>query len=62
MEFHSHLASAEIIGLLGGRFNQNETSGEKELEVVYVFPCRSTSTGTQVKDADKKDLFRPIRY
>ncbi|KAI8353631.1 hypothetical protein EDC96DRAFT_517092 [Choanephora cucurbitarum] len=61
MEFHSHLASAEIIGLLGGRFNQNETSGEKELEVVYVFPCRSTSTGTQCEmDPDSEMEAREV--
>ncbi|KAI8389413.1 hypothetical protein BD560DRAFT_381551 [Blakeslea trispora] len=61
MEFHSHLASAEIIGLLGGRFIQNETSGEKELEVVYVFPCRSTSTGTQCEmDPDSEMEAREV--
>lgn len=47
MEFHSHLAYTEIIGLLGGRVVQDE-NGRKQLKVEYVFPCRSTSTGIQV--------------
>ncbi|KAI8993505.1 hypothetical protein BDB01DRAFT_776507 [Pilobolus umbonatus] len=46
MEFHSHLAYTEIIGLLGGRFITNE-DGARYLKVEYVFPCRSTSTGIQ---------------
>ncbi|KAI8883154.1 hypothetical protein K501DRAFT_333501 [Backusella circina FSU 941] len=47
MEFHSHLAYTEIIGLLGGTFETNEENGTRKLKVEYVFPCRSTSTGTQ---------------
>lgn len=46
MEFHSHLAYTEIIGLLGGRVIEHE--GRKILQVEYVFPCRSASTGIQV--------------
>ena len=46
MDFHSHLAYTEIIGLLGGIFTSN---GEgKQLLVQCVFPCRSMSTGIQV--------------
>lgn len=48
MEFHSHLAYTEIIGLLGGRVVHNE-DGSQQLKVEYVFPCRSTSTGIQVR-------------
>ncbi|GAA5808358.1 hypothetical protein MFLAVUS_001749 [Mucor flavus] len=45
MDFHSHLAHTEIIGLLGGNFI---TRGEtKVLQVKSVFPCQSTSTGIQ---------------
>ncbi|KAG2233678.1 hypothetical protein INT48_009422 [Thamnidium elegans] len=45
MDFHSHLAHTEIIGLLGGNFI---TRGEtKILQVKSVFPCQSTSTGIQ---------------
>ncbi|KAG1077087.1 hypothetical protein G6F42_025078 [Rhizopus arrhizus] len=45
MDFHSHLAHTEIIGLLGGNFI---TRGEsKILQVTVVFPCQSTSTGIQ---------------
>ncbi|GAN02561.1 histone H2A deubiquitinase MYSM1-like [Mucor ambiguus] len=45
MDFHSHLAHTEIIGLLGGNFI---TRGEsKILQVKVVFPCQSTSTGIQ---------------
>ncbi|KAI8145783.1 hypothetical protein BJV82DRAFT_602246 [Fennellomyces sp. T-0311] len=45
MDFHSHLAHTEIIGLLGGNFV--ESGGAKVLKVESVFPCRSTSTGIQ---------------
>ncbi|KAI7863543.1 hypothetical protein BDF14DRAFT_1843235 [Spinellus fusiger] len=45
MDFHSHLAHTEIIGLLGGNFVDN--GGTKVLKVESVFPCQSTSTGIQ---------------
>ncbi|KAI9251008.1 hypothetical protein BDA99DRAFT_522393 [Phascolomyces articulosus] len=57
MDFHSHLAHTEIIGLLGGKFEDhygNSNSGQssaspsqKILKVQSVFPCKSTSTGIQ---------------
>lgn len=46
MDFHSHLAHTEIIGLLGGNYDVRD--GVKLLKVQSVFPCRSTSTGIQV--------------
>lgn len=46
MDFHSHLAHTEIIGLLGGNYVVRD--GVKLLKVQSVFPCRSTSTGIQV--------------
>ncbi|KAI8365060.1 hypothetical protein EDC96DRAFT_553451 [Choanephora cucurbitarum] len=45
MDFHSHLAHTEIIGLLGGNFVVQGES--KLLQVKAVFPCKSTSTGIQ---------------
>ncbi|KAI8377269.1 hypothetical protein BD560DRAFT_453555 [Blakeslea trispora] len=45
MDFHSHLAHTEIIGLLGGNFVVQGES--KILQVKAVFPCKSTSTGIQ---------------
>ncbi|CEP19442.1 hypothetical protein [Parasitella parasitica] len=45
MDFHSHLAHTEIIGLLGGNFIKRGDS--KILQVAVVFPCQSTSTGIQ---------------
>lgn len=45
MDFHSHLAHTEIIGLLGGNFIQRDST--KILQVKLVFPCKSTSTGIQ---------------
>ncbi|CAO3636879.1 unnamed protein product [Cunninghamella echinulata] len=54
MDFHSHLAHTEIIGLLGGKFisdpDGDDSSGnskKKRLIVESVFPCKSTSTGIQ---------------
>lgn len=45
IDFHSHLFSSEIIGLLGGTFDQ-ETS---LMRITCVFPCKSShSTGTEV--------------
>ena len=49
MDFHSHLAHTEIIGLLGGNFiDDNNGQPQKILKVQSVFPCKSTSTGIQV--------------
>lgn len=45
MDFHSHLAHTEIIGLLGGNFTTR--GDQKVLQVKSVFPCQSTSTGIQ---------------
>jgi protein MYSM1 len=53
MDFHSHLAHTEIIGLLGGSFIDNQ-QGSKVLQVKTVFPCQSTSTGIQVKKRKKE--------
>lgn len=43
MDFHSHLAHTEIIGLLGGYFDETANV----LRVQLAFPCRSVSTGIQ---------------
>ncbi|RUP45002.1 hypothetical protein BC936DRAFT_148740 [Jimgerdemannia flammicorona] len=43
MDFHSHLAHTEIIGLLGGTYDPDRCV----LYVVAAFPCRSLSTGIQ---------------
>lgn len=45
MDFHSHLAHTEVIGLLGGVFDTTT----KTIKVHLCFPCRSTSTEVQVK-------------
>ncbi|KAG0165298.1 Myb-like, SWIRM and MPN domains 1 [Apophysomyces sp. BC1015] len=45
IDFHSHLAHTEIIGLLGGNYIDSDNT--KVLKVECVFPCRSTSTGIQ---------------
>ncbi|SAL96616.1 hypothetical protein [Absidia glauca] len=47
MDFHSHLAHTEIIGLLGGTYETDPDNGKKRLVVKSVFPCKSTSTGIQ---------------
>ena len=36
MDLHAHLSSAEVIGLLGGRWE----AAQKRVEVVRAFPCR----------------------
>ncbi|KAI8374315.1 uncharacterized protein BYT42DRAFT_615489 [Radiomyces spectabilis] len=46
MDFHSHLAYTEIIGLMGGTFHTRD-NGTKVISIKCVFPCRSTSTGIQ---------------
>ncbi|KAJ3334364.1 hypothetical protein HDU76_000057 [Blyttiomyces sp. JEL0837] len=43
MDFHSHLAETEIIGLLGGSYDASMGI----LYVDEVFPCKSVSTGIQ---------------
>jgi hypothetical protein len=48
VDFHSHLVQTEVIGLLGGNFDADSL----RLEVVDVFPCKSTGTGIQVSIFD----------
>ncbi|KAI8820186.1 SWIRM domain-containing protein, partial [Fimicolochytrium jonesii] len=43
MDFHSHLAQTEIIGLLGGTYDALTST----LSIRDVFPCQSMSTGVQ---------------
>ncbi|KAF8940244.1 hypothetical protein BGZ58_007255 [Dissophora ornata] len=43
MDFHSHMAETEVIGLLGGLYEEDE----RILFILGVFPCRSISTGLQ---------------
>jgi hypothetical protein len=44
MDLHAHILRTEVIGLLGGSFNE-ET---KQLEIRCAFPCRGASTDFQV--------------
>ncbi len=45
LDFHSHLFASEIIGLLGGSFDETG----KLMRISTVFPCKSShSTGTEV--------------
>ncbi|KAL2919608.1 hypothetical protein HK105_200520 [Polyrhizophydium stewartii] len=43
MDFHSHLAHTEIIGLLGGTYE----AATRTIAIMEVFPCNSLSTGVQ---------------
>ena len=48
MDLHAHLSSAEVIGLLGGRWE----AAQKRVEVVRAFPCRhalGSQSGTGVE-------------
>ena len=48
MDFHAHLSSCEIIGLLGGRWD----SDRKVISIQQAFPCRRASgshSGTSVE-------------
>eukprot|EP00842_Homolaphlyctis_polyrhiza_P003889 jgi/Hompol1/4500/HPOL_001788-RA len=59
MDFHSHLAHTEIIGLLGGKFDPVAM----ELSISHVFPCNSLSTGVQcemdpVSEMEAREWFR----
>ncbi|KAF8988374.1 hypothetical protein BGZ52_010922 [Haplosporangium bisporale] len=58
MDFHSHLAETEIIGLLGGLYDEDE----RILFILSVFPCRSLSTSLQceidpVSDIEARSFF-----
>ncbi|KAI9320155.1 hypothetical protein BX666DRAFT_2025168 [Dichotomocladium elegans] len=46
MDFHSHLAHTEVIGLLGGRYLHADDggTGQGTLYVETVFPCKGTSS------------------
>ncbi|KAF9133444.1 hypothetical protein BGW39_009755 [Mortierella sp. 14UC] len=52
MDFHSHLAETEVIGLLGGLYDEDE----KILFILGVFPCRSISTGLQCEMDPESDV------
>ncbi|CAO3574003.1 unnamed protein product [Mortierella alpina] len=52
MDFHSHLAETEVIGLLGGLYDEDE----KILFILGVFPCRSISTGLQCELDPESDV------
>ncbi|KAJ1970204.1 hypothetical protein IWQ62_000113 [Dispira parvispora] len=43
MDFHSHLADTEIIGLFGGKIDETE----RTIRIEQAFPCRSASTDFQ---------------
>ncbi|KAJ1920441.1 hypothetical protein H4219_001278 [Mycoemilia scoparia] len=43
VDLHSHMASTEIIGLLGGKYDDKN----KTLHILSAFPCKSTSTTIQ---------------
>ncbi|XP_056133349.1 histone H2A deubiquitinase MYSM1 [Lampris incognitus] len=43
MDMHAHVSRAEVIGLLGGAFNEEE----KVLKICAAEPCNSVSTGLQ---------------
>ncbi|OBS70436.1 hypothetical protein A6R68_01023 [Neotoma lepida] len=43
MDLHAHVSMAEVIGLLGGRYSEDE----KTVEVCAAEPCNSLSTGLQ---------------
>ncbi|XP_032429007.1 histone H2A deubiquitinase MYSM1 isoform X1 [Xiphophorus hellerii] len=43
MDMHAHVSRGEVIGLLGGTFNQEE----KVLKICAAEPCNSVSTGLQ---------------
>ncbi|XP_061834196.2 histone H2A deubiquitinase MYSM1 isoform X1 [Nerophis lumbriciformis] len=43
MDMHAHVSRGEVIGLLGGTFNEDE----KELKICAAEPCNSVSTGLQ---------------
>ena len=48
MDLHAHLASSEVIGLLGGTWQP----GSRRIEVVRAFACRraqGTQSGTSVE-------------
>ncbi|CAG8622773.1 8453_t:CDS:10 [Paraglomus brasilianum] len=52
MDFHAHLVSTEIIGLLGGKYNHDEGF----LQVSMAFPCQSFSTGFQCEMDPSSEL------
>ncbi|KAL5035475.1 hypothetical protein RTP6_003162 [Batrachochytrium dendrobatidis] len=61
IDFHSHLAHTEIIGLIGGTFDPVK----KELNLLQVYPCNSLSTGVQcemdpVSEMQARDHFNAL--
>ena len=44
MDFHAHLCETEVIGLLGGSYDDISMT----LYIEDIFPCKSVSSGIQV--------------
>jgi len=44
MDFHAHMTYNEIIGLLGGKYDDKR----RVLKIFMAFPCQGTSTGIEV--------------
>ncbi|KAI7903482.1 uncharacterized protein BX663DRAFT_485634 [Cokeromyces recurvatus] len=62
IDFHSHLAYTEIIGLLAGAVIRKE-NGAIHVQVEYIFPCRSTSASMQsemdpISEMEAYELFK----
>ncbi|KAJ3022326.1 UNVERIFIED_CONTAM: Myb-like, SWIRM and MPN domains 1 [Siphonaria sp. JEL0065] len=58
IDFHAHLAETEIIGLLGGRFDEME----RVLYVENVFPCKSISTTIQCEMDPESEVKAHIHF
>lgn len=50
MDFHSHLCWSEVVGYLGGLYNQKT----KTLQIVKVYPCRCSTTNEDENAASEK--------
>ncbi|KAF9343501.1 Myb-like, SWIRM and MPN domains 1, partial [Mortierella sp. NVP85] len=52
MDFHFHMAETEVIGLLGGLYDEDE----RILFILSVYPCRSISTRLQCEMDPESDV------
>ena len=62
MDVHAHISKTEVIGLLGGQYNQEQ----RALHITIAQPCNSLSTGMQcemdpgMEIIPGEDIYLPI--
>ena len=58
MDIHSHISKTEVIGMLGGKFCEEQG----KLTITMATPCNSISTGMQCEMDPGNNIARIVSY